>query len=50
MSVRDSNISIRSRLVSNPKNKSILNSEELFHAMELSPITFGVMVPPKLRG
>ena len=39
-------ISTRSRLVSQPKNKLISNSEQLFNATDLSPITFGVILPP----
>ena len=36
-------MSIISRLVSHPKNKLISNSEQLFNATDLSPITFGVV-------
>ena len=43
-------MSIRYRLVSQPNNKLISNSEQLFNATDLSPITFGVILPPKLRG
>ena len=43
-------MSIRSRLVSQPKNKLISNSEQLFNATDLSPITFDIILPPKLRG
>ena len=43
-------MSIRSRLVSQPENKLILNSEQSINATDLSPITFGVILPPKLRG
>ena len=43
-------ISIRSRLVSQPKHKSISNSEQLFNVMDLSPITFGVNLPPNPCG
>ena len=43
-------ISIRSRLVSQPNKKLKLNSEQLFNSTDLSPITFGVILPPKLRG
>ena len=38
-------MSIRSRLVNQPKNKLISNSEQSFNAMDLSPITFGVILP-----
>ena len=31
------------------KNKSISNSEQLLDATDSSPITFGVILPPKLR-
>ena len=43
-------ISIRSRLVSQPENTIISNSEQLFNATDLSSITFGVILPPNLRG
>ena len=43
-------ISIGSCLVSQPKNKLISNSEQLFNAKDLSPITFAVILPPILRG
>ena len=43
-------MSIRSRLVSQPNNKLISNIEHLLNATYLSPITFGVILPPKLRG
>ena len=43
-------MSIRSRIVSQPRNKSISNSEQLFNALDLSPITFGVILPPNPRG
>ena len=42
--------SIRSRLVSQPKNKLNSNREQLLNASDLSPITFGVIIPPKPRG
>ena len=42
-------ISIRSRLVSQPNKKLKLNSEQVFDSTDLSPITFGVILPPKLR-
>ena len=38
-------MSIRSCLISQPKNKLISNSEQLFNATDLSPITFGVVLP-----
>ena len=42
-------MSFRSRLVSPTKNnKSISNSEQLLNATDLSPITLGVILPPKL--
>ena len=40
--------SIRSRLVSQPNKKLNLNSEQVFHATDLSTITFSVILPPKL--
>ena len=43
-------ISIRSRLVSQTKNKLISNIEQLFNATDLMLISFGVNLPPKLRG
>ena len=43
-------MSIRSRLVSQPNNKLNSNSEQLFNATDLSPITFGVISPPNPRG
>ena len=45
-----SHISINSRLVSQPKNKFISNKDELFNTTDISPITFGVNLPPKRRG
>ena len=42
-------MSIRSRLVSQPNKKLKLNSEQLFNSTDLSPITFGVILPRKLR-
>ena len=47
---RLNDMSIRSRLVSQPKIKLILNSEQLFNATDLPPITFGVILPPNLQG
>ena len=43
-------MSFRSRLVSQPKNKLFSNNEQLLNATDLSPITFVVIIPPKLRG
>ena len=43
-------ISIRSRLVSQPNNKLNSNSEQLFNAMDILPITSGIILPPKLSG
>ena len=43
-------MSIRSRLVSQSKTKLISNSEQLFNAIILSSITFGVILPLNLRG
>ena len=43
-------MSITSCLVSQPYNTLNLNSEQLFYAMDLSPITFSVMLPPHPRG
>ena len=42
-------MSIRSLLVSQPKSKLFSNSEQLFNATDLSPITFGVILPPNSR-
>ena len=43
-------MSIRSRLESQPNKKLKLNSEQSINASNLSPITFGVISPPKVRG
>ena len=43
-------MSIRSRLVSQTRNKFISNSDQLFNAKDLSPITFGVILPQNPRG
>ena len=43
-------VSIRPYLVSQPKNKLISNSEQLFNARDLSPISFGIILPPNSRG
>ena len=42
-------MSIRSCFVSQPNNKLISNSEQLFNATNLSPISFGAILPPNLR-
>ena len=42
-------MSIRSRLVSQPKKNFFLNSEQFFNTINLSPITFGVILPPNPR-
>ena len=41
-------MSIRSCLVSQPNSKLIWNDEQLFNAIDLSPITFSVILPPNL--
>ena len=41
-------MSIRSCLVSQSKNELISNSEQLFNTTDLSPINFGVILPPNL--
>ena len=38
-------MSIRSRLVTQPRNKPVSNSEKLFNTTDLSPITFDVVLP-----
>ena len=43
-------MSIRSCLVSQPNKKFSSNSEQLFNTTDLLPISFGVILPPKLRG
>ena len=44
-------MSIRSCLVIQPNNKLISNSEKFIkNATDLSPITFGTILPPKLQG
>ena len=43
-------MSIRSRLVGHPKNKLISNSEQLFIATDLFPITFSRYLSPHLHG
>ena len=43
-------MSIRSRLLSQHRSKLNSNSEQLFNATDLSPITFGVILPPNLCG
>ena len=42
-------MSIRSQLVSQPKNKLISDSEQLFNATDLLSITLGIILPPNLR-
>ena len=41
---------IRFRLVSKPNNKLISNNEQSFNAIDLSPITFNIILSPNLRG
>ena len=41
---------IRFCIVSQPRNKLILNSKQLFNATNLLPITFGVVLPQNPRG
>ena len=43
-------MSIRSSLVSQPKNKLISNSEQLFNATDLSPIICGIILCLNPRG
>ena len=43
-------MSIRSCLVSQPNKKSISDSEQSINVTDLSPITFGEILPPRLRG
>ena len=43
-------MSIRSRLVSQRNKKLKLNSEQSMNSTDLRSITFGVILPPKLRG
>ena len=43
-------MSISSCLVSQSNKKLNPNSEQLFHDADLSPITFGVILPPKVCG
>ena len=43
-------MSIRSRLVTQPNKKLKLNIDQSFTSTDLSPITFGVILPSKLRG
>ena len=42
-------MSIRSRLVSQSNKKLKRNSEKSINSTNISPITFGVVLPPKLR-
>ena len=41
-------MSIRSPLVNQDKNKLISNSEQLFNAADLLPITFNIILPSNL--
>ena len=43
-------MSIRSRLVSQSNKKLKLNSEQLVNSTDLLPISFGVILPPKVWG
>ena len=43
-------MSIRSRLVQQPKNEFVSNNEQILYAMDFSPITFGIILPPNPRG
>ena len=43
-------MSIRSCLVSQPENKLISSSEQLFNAMALLPIIFGIILPSNPQG
>ena len=43
-------VSITSRLVSQPNEKLKLNGEQVFNTTDVSPITFGVILPSKPRG
>ena len=43
-------MSIRSHLVSQPNNKLTLNNEQSINSTDLSPITFGLILPQKLCG
>ena len=43
-------MSIRSRLISQPNNKLISNSKQSINATDSSPVTLGIILPPKLRG
>ena len=45
-----SHMSIRFCFESQPNKKLKLNSELSINSTDLSPITFGVILPPKLRG
>ena len=51
INTRLNHMSIRSRLVSQTNNnESISNNEQSINSTDLSPITSGVIIPPKLRG
>ena len=43
-------MSIRSCLVSQPRNKLYSNSEQLFNVTDLLPLTFGVNLPSNPHG
>ena len=43
-------MSIRTCFVSQPNKNLKLNSDQLFYATDLSPITFGIILPLKVRG
>ena len=43
-------MSIRSCLVSQPSNKSFSNNEQIFNAMELSPMTSSIMLSLNVQG
>ena len=43
-------LSIRCCLVNQPKNKLISNSKQLLNATDLSPMSFGKILPPNPRG
>ena len=50
INTRLNHMSIRSYLVSQSKNKSISNSKQIFDAMHLLPIVFGVILHTNPRG
>ena len=49
MNISLNHLSIRSRLISQPNTKLKMNRKKSIIAIDLSPITFGVILPPKLR-